>query len=128
MKWLKELFTIHEWYVGDYSLNVRSKYTGDLIGRIERHCLNCPLKQLSISNLSVESKDEIIKILGKRDWYTYVEGDWLDSFTRRKLTVGSIAVEIDSGIIDIPHVDHIDDELDQEYVELSDLKRNHNFI
>jgi hypothetical protein len=80
-----QLFHFHNWYYGHYSLGARSKFTGDLIGRSERRCVDCECKEISISSLSVETKHKIIEVLGKRKYYPYKDGDWLDKFTRYKL-------------------------------------------
>lgn len=87
---IPQLLHIHDWYHGDYSLGVRSKYTDDLIGRYERRCMTCSCKQLSISQLSSNNKNKVQKILGKKKFYDYKDGDWLDSFTRSVLTINVV--------------------------------------
>ncbi len=90
LTFLMNLLHIHVWYYGAYSLGARSKYTGDLIGRRERQCINCECKQISISQLSLKHKKEVHAILGKKKYYEYKHGDWLDVYTRSKLLTNKV--------------------------------------
>lgn len=108
MKWLSKLLDtlaipfMHDWYHGCYSMNelrgdkkwygIRSKYTGDLIGRHERHCKICDLKQISLSQFSKQHQQMIIDTFQDFTttknvrWYTYKSGDALDEMTKGWLT------------------------------------------
>lgn len=78
----------HNWYIGHYITGFISKYTGDHIGRSERHCLDCDKTQISISQYSREHQlilRRLSKISKREKYVTYKNGDKID-----KLTLGWI--------------------------------------
>lgn len=103
----RDLFHIHDWYRGDFSLGYRSKYTHDFISRCERHCLTCGCRELSLSQLSVDSRVEVFKALGKKEWYAFEENDWLDKYTKLRLLQNVTDYTLDkgaTGMIMLPHI------------------------
>ena len=83
----KKLICFHDWYHGQYSLGIRSKYTGDPIGRGERHCLICDKKQLGRFSYDKKHQQELF---GKKKWLTYKTGNKADIKTRTWLTEGVV--------------------------------------
>lgn len=79
----------HNWYLGDYALgNARSKYTGDLISRTERRCMDCDARQISRGQYSKEHQGVLP---GSRKWIPYTPGDEVDSITYIWLTENVLA-------------------------------------
>ena len=58
-----------------------SPWTGDHVGRSERHCLDCPKRQISSSTFTKEHQKE----LGDKRWITYIVGDKIDKLTKEWL-------------------------------------------
>ena len=76
----------HRWIYGDFVIGERSKFTGDPIGRSERHCRRCPVKEISTSQYSKENREELIKQYGYFNYLRFEDGDKLDKLTRKWLS------------------------------------------
>jgi len=55
---------IHDWYLGCYITGFKSQYTGDHVGRTERHCLECGKKELSTSSYSKANETSLRVLSG----------------------------------------------------------------
>lgn len=75
----------HRWIYGDYQIGEVSKYTGDLIGRTERHCIKCPAKEISTSQFSKEHRKELREEYGDFLYLRFEYGDKLDKKTKKWL-------------------------------------------
>lgn len=92
-KWFSD--SQHDWYSGHFSLGERSQYTGDLIGRNERHCLHCDKKQMRLTSLSLEhqkqahlwfSGDKASFEVWIKEYHNFEDGDMMDRVTKKILT------------------------------------------
>jgi len=76
----------HNWYYGQFITGFKSEYTGDHVGRSERHCLHCDRLQISLSQYS-EDKQISLRLLArvskKAKYITYTRGDKVDILTKK---------------------------------------------
>lgn len=67
---LKRLFEARpDWYTGNFQTGYRSPWTGDHIGRLERHCLRTDRKQMRLNG----------------EWFDFKDGDDADMAWRKDL-------------------------------------------
>lgn len=75
MSALKTLFEpTPDWYTASYQTGFKSPWTGDLIGRYERHCLKTGRMQMRINS----------------QWLDYKKGDELDRIWRSAMELSLI--------------------------------------
>jgi hypothetical protein len=70
---------------GDFVIGERSKFTGDPIGRSERHCRRCPVKEISTSQYSNAHRMDLINQYGNFKYLRFKDGDRLDRLTKKWL-------------------------------------------
>ncbi len=117
-KFFVSLFHIHEWDLGYFSIGFYKARTNDLIKRYERRCLECEKRQMKLSGLNLNRLIEIEDILGKHEWYSYTEGDWLDIIVKKSMVTSKDIKEADKFI-----KAHSKEEIALE--ELADRHQNH---
>jgi len=66
-------FHRHEWYYGNYQTGLRSPWTGDHVGRWERHCLDC--NEMQMGGRDAKHANQFVE----DDYVTYQKGDKFDT-------------------------------------------------
>lgn len=78
-------FGAHIWSWRFYVIGHSGPGNGKEIERAERHCTLCPEKQIILHGIQDADKRQVYDKMGKRKYYTYRDGDWLDIETKSYL-------------------------------------------